>query len=85
MVQAEAYAERQRREQARAGAIQAETVSRLLEIAFLLETGRRAEAAHVLERLIDETKIPAVKAELAAALARLQEAAEPAGGEQGPE
>jgi thiol-disulfide isomerase/thioredoxin len=88
VAQAEAFAERQRREQARAeraGMIQAETVSRLLEIAFLLETGQRAEAAHVLERLIDETKIPAVKAELEAALARLQEAAEPAGGEQGPE
>jgi hypothetical protein len=72
-------AEERRQEElaARAGRLQAETVAGLLDVAFLLEKGRRAEAATVLERLIEDSKTPAVTGKLEAALVRLRAAAEP--------
>jgi thiol-disulfide isomerase/thioredoxin len=62
-MQAAAYADAKQREQeraARADKAQAETVSSLLEIAFLLKAGHTDEATAIIDRLIESSKSPQV-------------------------
>jgi thiol-disulfide isomerase/thioredoxin len=72
--QADVYATQQRREaeQAkRAGREQAKVVSRLLDLAFLLDEGKRDDAANTLVGLLEDSKSPQVKALFEQALRRL--------------
>jgi hypothetical protein len=46
-------------------------VSRLLDLAFLLDDGKRDDAANMLARLLEETKSPHLKTLLEEALERL--------------
>jgi thiol-disulfide isomerase/thioredoxin len=74
LMQADTHAQQQRRDAERAemaGKAEARIVSQLIDIAFLLEAGKRDEASTVLTKLLAEAKAPQVQALLRQALKRL--------------